>query len=61
MSTNEKSLKCYLSLPKDFTYDEAVKFLKYFGFIQVKTGKTSSLRVRFLMRNILNIQLNSYD
>lgn len=48
MSSKEKLLKRFLSMPKDFTYEEAVKLLKYFGFSQVKTGKTSGSRVRFL-------------
>lgn len=48
MSSKEKLLKRFLSTPKDFTYEEAVKLLKYFGFFQVKTGKTSGSRVRFL-------------
>lgn len=40
MSSKEKLLERFLSMPKDFTYEEAVKFLKDFGFFQVKTGKT---------------------
>lgn len=43
-----KLLKRFLSLPKDFTYDETVKLLKDFGFSQVKTGRTGGSRVRFL-------------
>lgn len=48
MSSKEKLLKRFLSMPKDFTYEEAVKLLKDFGFSQVKTGKTGGSRVRFL-------------
>lgn len=48
MSRKEKLLKRFLDLPKNFTYDEAVKLLNDFGFYQVKTGKTAGSRVRFL-------------
>lgn len=33
-------------MPSDFHYDEMVKLLGYFGFTEVKTGKTSGSRVR---------------
>jgi hypothetical protein len=48
MGRKEKLLKRFLSMPKDFTYEEAVKLLNDFGFSQVKTGKTGGSRVRFL-------------
>lgn len=48
MSSKEKLLKRFLSMPNDFTYEEAVKLLKDFGFSQVKTGKTGGSRVRFI-------------
>lgn len=34
-------------MPKDFHYDEVVKLLAYFGFEQLKKGKTSGSRVKF--------------
>lgn len=47
MSRQEKLLKRFLSQPKDFTFDETVNLLKFFGFYVVSTGKTSGSRVRF--------------
>ena len=37
-----------MSKPTDFTYSELVKFLKGFGFVEAKTGKTSGSRVAFI-------------
>lgn len=34
-------------MPTDFHYDEMVTFLGYFGFGEVKIGKTSCSRVKF--------------
>lgn len=34
-------------MPSDFHYDEMVKLLGYFGFAEVKIGKTSGSRVKF--------------
>ncbi|MDR2679422.1 MAG: type II toxin-antitoxin system HicA family toxin [Tannerella sp.] len=47
MSRNEKLLIRFLSLPKDFTFDEVVRLLNFLGFYEVKTGKTSGSRVKF--------------
>lgn len=35
-------------MPKDFSYDELIKLLKFFGFEEQATGKTSGSRVRFI-------------
>ena len=51
MSRKEKLLKRFLTLPKDFTYDEAVKLLSDFGFQPVKTGKSAGSRVRFFNKD----------
>lgn len=51
MSRKDKLLSRFLSFPKDFTYDEAVKLLNSFDFYEVKTGKTAGSRVRFLNTN----------
>lgn len=48
MSRKEKLLKRFLSLPKDFTFDELVRLLNDFNFYEIKTGKTSGSRVRFM-------------
>ena len=34
-------------MPSDFHYDEMVKLLGYFGYSEVKKGKTSGSRVKF--------------
>ena len=47
MSKKEKLLARFLSQPKDFHYDEMVKLLGYYGFTEVKKGKTSGSRVKF--------------
>jgi len=47
MSKKEKLINRFLNLPSDFHYDEMVKLLGYFGFIEVKKGKTSGSRVKF--------------
>ena len=35
-------------MPTDFHYNEVVKLLGYFGFKEVKKGKTSGSRVKFM-------------
>lgn len=47
MSKKEKLISRFLSMPSDFHYDEMVKLLGYFGFNEVKKGKTSGSRVKF--------------
>lgn len=47
MSKREKLIERFLKMPKDFHYDEAVKLLGYFGFHEVKKGKTAGSRVKF--------------
>lgn len=48
MSKKEKLIKHFLSLPSDFHYDEMVILLGHFGYREVKKGKTSGSRVKFL-------------
>lgn len=48
MSRKEKLIARFLSLPSDFHYNEVVKLLGYFDFTEVKKGKTSGSRVKFL-------------
>lgn len=45
MSKKEKLISRFLNLPSDFHYDELVKLLGYFEFIEVEKGKTSGSRV----------------
>lgn len=47
MSKKEKLIARFLSMPSDFHYDEMGKLLGYFGFEEVKKGKTSGSRVKF--------------
>lgn len=35
-------------MPSDFHYDEMVNLLGHFGFREVKKGKTSGSRIRFM-------------
>jgi hypothetical protein len=48
MSKKEKLIARFLSMPSDFHYNEMVKLVGYFGFKEVKKGKTSGSRVKFL-------------
>ncbi|WP_057940096.1 type II toxin-antitoxin system HicA family toxin [Algoriphagus resistens] len=47
MSKKEKLIVRFLGVQSDFHYDEMVKLLGYFGFKEVKKGKTSGSRVKF--------------
>jgi hypothetical protein len=47
MSKTEKLLFRLLSIPKDFTWEELVKLLAYFGFEELKKGKTGGSRRKF--------------
>ena len=42
-------------MPVDFHYDELVKLVGYFGFTEMKKGKTSGSRVKFV--NVEGISL----
>ena len=44
----DKLLARFLSMPSDFHYKEMVKLVGYFGFNEVKKGKTSGSRVKFI-------------
>ena len=35
-------------MPNDFHFDEVVKLLGYFGYVKMKTGKTSGSRMKFM-------------
>jgi hypothetical protein len=47
VSAKEKLIKRFLTLPKDFTFDELVKLLMALGFSISNKGKTSGSRVKF--------------
>lgn len=48
MTKQDKLLNRFLSKPSDFTYNEMIKFLKGFGYQEVRSGKTSGSRVAFI-------------
>lgn len=48
MSRSEKLIARFLTMPSDFHYDEMVKLLGYFDFHEVKKGKTSGSRIKFI-------------
>ncbi len=48
MSKFEKLRERFLSRPKNFTYNDLVKLLSYYGYEEVKLGKTSGSRVCFV-------------
>ena len=48
MNIKEKLIVRFLSMPSDFRYDEMVKLLGYFDFEEIKKGKTSGSRVKFM-------------
>lgn len=47
MSSKDKLIQRFLKMPSDFHYHEMVKLLGYFGFYEVRKGKTSGSRVKF--------------
>lgn len=58
MSKKEKLIARFLSLPSDFHYNELVYMLGYFGFNEVKKGKTSGSRVKFMNKDGVPIMLH---
>lgn len=55
MSKREKLIARFLTMPSDFHYDEMVKLLGYF---EVRKGKTSGSRVKFMNPDGLPIMLH---
>ena len=47
MGSKEKLIERFKKLPKDFTFEESVSLLGYFGHRQHNKGATSSSRIRF--------------
>lgn len=47
MGTKDKLRDRFLSMPKDFTFDEIEKLLSGYGYIKDNKGKTSGSRVVF--------------
>lgn len=47
MGKDEKLIERFKSQPKDFTFDEMERLLRFFGFQKSEKGKTSGSRVIF--------------
>ena len=47
MTKKNKLLERFLSVPKDFTYDELKTLLRSLGYEESNLGKTSGSRVEF--------------
>ena len=58
MSKKEKLIARFITMPTDFHYDEMVKLLGYFNFEEVKKGKTSGSRVKFINSKGVPIMLD---
>lgn len=58
MSKKEKLIIRFLTMPSDFHYDEVVKLLGYLDFNEVKKGKTSGSRVKFMNKENVPIMLH---
>ncbi len=58
MSRREKLIERFLTIPKDFHFDELVMLLKHFGYNEIATGKTSSSRVKFIKEDGTQIRLH---
>lgn len=57
MSRSEKIIKRFAKIPKDFTWDEFVKVMAHFGFLELKTGRTGGSRRKFVddNKNIISL------
>jgi len=58
MSRKDKLLSKLLGRPKDFTYDELVTLLGYFGYYEFKKGKTTGSRRAFVQETKHIIRLH---
>ena len=57
MSRNEKLLSRLLSVPSDFSWDELVRIVAYYGYKELKGGKTGGSRRKFAddKKNIISL------
>jgi predicted RNA binding protein YcfA (HicA-like mRNA interferase family) len=51
MSSKNKLIDRFLSIPADFTWDELVKVLSSYGYQQIRAGKTGGSRRKFADEN----------
>lgn len=47
-----------LSIPADLTWEELVRFLSFYGFSEMNTGKTGGSRRKFIDSNSVVISLH---
>lgn len=60
MSSKEKLIKRFISLPSDFTWDEMQRLLTILGFVPYTKGKTSGSRIIFKSEGKKPIIKNEY-
>ena len=58
MSKKDKLIKRFLTMPTDFHYNELARLIGYFGFEEVKKGKTAGSRVKFINEENIPIILH---
>ena len=51
MSKIEKLIKRLKSKPRDFTWDELMKILYYYGYSEIPRGKTGGSRRKFVNKD----------
>ena len=51
MSKIEKLIKRLQTRPRDFTWDELMKILNYFGYSEIPQGKTGGSRRKFVNKD----------
>lgn len=58
MSSKDKLIERFLTIPSDFSFDELERLLGAFGYIKSNKGKTSGSRVVFKDKNGCPIMLH---
>lgn len=57
MSTKEKLVRRFCQLPKDFTFEELIRLMHFFGFELDHKGSASGSRVAFV-RNDMTLDMH---
>jgi predicted RNA binding protein YcfA (HicA-like mRNA interferase family) len=58
LSSLEKLINRFSSEPADFHFNELIKLLSSYGYVQVKTGKSSGSRCKFVNKNVDSIRIH---
>ena len=58
MSKKDKLIERFKTIPADFHYNELVRLIGYYGFEEVKKGKTAGSRVKFVNEDNVPIILH---